>query len=101
MHTYERCTDLRCAHIHAAALLARVYAGVYCCSVDELYSVLELTYTASIGRISQRVELDQRRHADVEQRRPVDALDVAPERQLAELLAQLSSYKDTHSGAAR
>jgi hypothetical protein len=69
--------------------------------VDELYSVLELTYTSSIGRISQRVELDQRRHADVEQRRPADAcVDIAPEHQLAELLAQLSSYKDTNSGAA-
>jgi hypothetical protein len=70
--------------------------------VDELYSVLELTYTASIGRISQRVELDQRRHADVEQRlNPADAcVDIAPENQLAELLAQLSSYKDTNSGAA-
>ena len=70
------------------------------CSVDELYDVLDMTYAASLGRISKRVQLDQSLHAHLEQSNG-DVADIAPNEQLAELLLKISAYTDHSSGAAR
>ena len=69
--------------------------------MDELYSILDLTYPASLARISERIRIDQGLAAHLEKLCPADVFDIAPEDQLAELLRKLSSYKDWHSGAAR
>ena len=90
------------AHTHAVTRAKSAWAcRCHSCSVDELYSVLDLTYPASLARMSERIRIDQGLAAHLEKLCPADVFDIAPEDQLAELLRKLSSYKDWHSGAAR
>ena len=90
-----------CAHTHAVTRAKSAWAcWCHSCSVKELYSVLELTYPASLARMGERIQIDQGLAAHLEKLCPADVFDIAAEDQLAELLLKLSSYKDWHSGAA-
>jgi hypothetical protein len=96
-HTHVRA----CAHTHAVTRAKSAWAcWCHSCSVNELYSVLELTYPVSLARMGERIRIDQGLAAHLEKLSPADVLDIAAEDQLAELLLKLSSYKDWHSGAA-
>jgi hypothetical protein len=70
------------------------------CSADELYDVLDMTYAASLGRISKCVQLGQSLPAHLEQSNG-DVADIAPNERLGELLRKISAYTDHSSGAAR
>ena len=74
--------------------------AMHSCSVNGLYGALFMTYPASLGRITKRVQLDQSLHARLEPSSGHFA-HVTPTEPLGGLFRKISAYTDHSSGAAR